>query len=96
MHCSLTGERSNELSFIPNFLLLYFSLENTSAGHCIWGFVQDFAVGLPLQHPTASAPPLGMGCQETLSFHTKVQQHVGLSYVRLQRRQHMTNSPPAP
>lgn len=62
-------ERSHELSFIPNFLLLCSSLENTSAGHCIWGFVQDFAVGLPLQHPTASAPPMGMGCQGNLSFH---------------------------
>lgn len=54
-------ERGHELSFIPNFLLLCSSLENTSAGHCIWGFVQGFAVGLPLQHPTASAPPTGDG-----------------------------------
>lgn len=54
--------------FNPNFLLCCSSLGNRSAGHYIWGFVQGFAVGLPLPRPTACAPLLGTECQEILSF----------------------------
>lgn len=40
------------------------SLENTSAWHCIWGFELDFALGLPFQHPPASAPHWGLGVRK--------------------------------
>lgn len=43
-------------------------------------------MALPLQHSTATALAVGVGCQQTPSFH-QAQQHVGLSSVCLQRRQ---------
>lgn len=74
------------MSFVANFFAVVFSsLENTSAGHCSWGVVQDFAVALPLQHSTATAA-VGMGGQQTPNSH-QAEQHVGLSSVCLQRRQ---------
>lgn len=75
---TLMGEREVMSCPVLQTFCCFVLLENASAGHCFWGVVQDFAVDL--QHSPATAPAVGMGCQETLSFHQALQ-HVWLSPV---------------